>query len=241
MYHKIPQQEINSQHKIFVTAENFEKHLQFYKKKGFTTLTFSELALYRKALVSFKYFPKKPLVLTFDDGYRDNLETASPLLRKYGFKAQLFLLADNKINSNVWDASGDEPAHEIMSQDERQKWKTSAYEIGSHGFRHQKITEFSLEEAQKELTQSKISLEDEFKIPVTSFAFTYGTTRPEGAELAQRAGYDYALNTDTGGMLMEEEPYSIFRVNIFPNETKSSLYKKTAKWYRRYYKFKRKK
>lgn len=241
MYHKIPQQEIQSQHKIFVTAENFEKHLQFFKKKGFTTLTFSELSLFRKGLLNFKHFPKKPLVITFDDGYRDNLETASPLLKKYGYKAQLFLLADNKINSNVWDLSGDEPAHEIMSLQERQAWKTSAYEIGSHGFRHQKITEFSAEEAQKELSTSKLNLEDEFKVSVQSFAFTYGITRPEGAEMAQRAGYEYALNTDTGGMLMEEEPYSIFRVNIFPNETTSSLSKKTSKWYRRYYKFKRKK
>jgi hypothetical protein len=66
-------------------------------------------------------------------------------------------------------------------------------------------------------------------------------TRPEGAEMVQRAGYEYALNTDTGGMLMEEDPYSIFRVNIFPNETTSSLSKKTSKWYRRYYKFKRNK
>lgn len=241
MYHKIPQAEIQSQHKIFVTAENFEKHLQFFKKKGFTTLTFSELSLFRKGQLNFKHFPKKPLVLTFDDGYRDNLETASPLLRKYGFKAQLFLLADNKINSNVWDLGGDEPAHEIMSSIERQAWKTSAYEIGSHGFRHQKITELTHDEAQKELSNSKLALEEEFKIPVQSFAFTYGITRLEGAEMAQKAGYEYALNTDTGGMLMEEEPYSIFRVNIFPNETTSSLSKKTAKWYRRYYKFKRKK
>ena len=241
MYHKIPQQEIQSQHKIFVTAANFEKHLQYFKKKGFTTLTFSELSLFRKGQLNFKHFPKKPLVLTFDDGYRDNLDTASPLLKKYGFRAQLFLLADNKISSNVWDLGGDEPAHEIMSSEERQAWKTSAYEIGSHGFRHQKITEFSANEAQKELSTSKLALQDEFKIPVQSFAFTYGITRPEGAEMAQRAGYEYALNTDTGGMLMEEEPYSIFRVNIFPNETTSSLSKKTSKWYRRYYKFKRKK
>ena len=241
MYHKIPQQEIQSQHKIFVTAHNFEKHLQFYKKQGFTTLTFSELSLFRKGLLNFKHFPKKPLVLTFDDGYRDNLETASPLLKKYGFKAQLFLLADNKIKSNVWDLNGDEPSHEIMSAEERQAWKSSAYEIGSHGFKHQKITDFSYEQAQSELTNSKIALEDEFKVPIQSFAFTYGVTRPEGAEMAQRAGYEYALNTDTGGMLLEEDPYAIFRVNIFPNETTSSLRKKTAKWYRCYYKFKRKK
>ena len=61
------------------------------------------------------------------------------------------------------------------------------------------------------------------------------------AQAAQAAGYSYAVNTDTGAMLLEENPYSIFRVNIFPNETNFSLWKKTSRWYRKYYFWKRQK
>lgn len=241
MYHKIPNQEIQSQHKIYVTKVNFEKHLQFFKSQGFQTLTFSQLEKFKKQEIPFKEFPKKPLMLTFDDGYRDNLENASPLLKKYGFNAQIFLLADPQIASNAWDASKTEPSHEIVSGNDRQRWILSAFEIGSHGFSHKKITEMSTEEAFAELRNSKLALEKEFQTPIQVYAFTYGDTNKDMAALAEAAGYSYAVNTDTGGILIEESPYEIFRTNIFPNETRWSLMKKTSRWYRRYYRWKRNK
>ncbi|MBY0554971.1 polysaccharide deacetylase family protein [bacterium] len=241
MYHKIPDQEIQSQHKIYVTKSNFEKHLKFFKSRNFTTLTFSDLKKFRTGEVSFSEFPKKPLILTFDDGYRDNLKNASPLLKQYGFRAQLFLLADQNIDQNSWDVNSTEPAHEIVSGKDRQQWLKSQFEVGSHGFEHKKITEFNEDEALKELIDSKKSLEQEFSKPINVYAFTYGVTGSNSDDLAQAAGYDYAVNTDTGGLILEENPYSIFRVNIFPDESSWSLFKKTSAWYRKYYYWKRKK
>lgn len=241
MYHKIPDQEIQSQHKIYVTKANFEKHLKFFKARNFTTLTFSDLKKFRTGELSFKEFPKKPLILTFDDGYVDNLKNASPLLKKYDFRAQLFLLANQNINQNSWDANSTEPVHAIVSGKDRLLWLKSQFEIGSHGFEHRKITEFNETEALKELVNSKKSLEKELDKPINVYAFTYGITGNNSAELAQSAGYEYAVNTDNGGLILEEEPYSIFRVNIFPDENSWTLFKKTSRWYRKYYYWKRKK
>lgn len=241
MYHKIPEHPISSEHKIYVTKSNFKKHLKFFKARGFETLTFSDLALFRTGQRKFQDFPKKPLVLTFDDGYQDNLLNASPLLKEYNYRAQIFLLADSKISSNQWDQTGSEPSHEIISGAERKKWPSSQFEVGSHGFSHKRMTTLSDQEALYELTESKKSLEAELGIHVNCFAFTYGETSDRAAQLAAEAGYDYAINTDSGGLLMEDAPYSIFRVNVFPDETTFSLWKKTSSWYRQYYRWKRKK
>lgn len=241
MYHKIPEAPLETQHKIFVTRENFKKHLQFFKSKNFQTLTFSDIKKFQSAEVEFKNFPKKPLILTFDDGYVDNLKTASPLLKQFGFKAQIFLLANQSIQSNEWDHSETEAPHPIVAHEERQNWKNSSFEIGSHGFNHKKITSLSEPEARHELKNSKTSLEAEFQTPVYVYAFTYGETSPFHAKLAAEEGYDFAVNTDTGGLNLQENPYQIFRVNIFPDETRLSLFKKTSSWYRRYYYFKRRK
>ena len=124
---------------------------------------------------------------------------------------------------------------------DRLKWNESAFEIGSHGFSHQKITQMSEAEARLELRKSKQDLENEFKKNIPVYAFTYGDTSLEAAKWALEEGYDYAVNTDTGGQLLEEDPYRIFRVNIFPNESFFSLFKKTSSWYRTYYFRKRKK
>lgn len=243
MYHKIPDQDLQSQHKIFVNKSNFKKHLHFFKSQGFQTLTFSELAEFRKAEKDFKYFPEKPLILTFDDGYVDNITNADPLLKEFKMKAQIFLLADEKVDSNRWDYDDDNSKHEfspIMPANQRMLWKKSNFEIGSHGIKHDRLPKMSWNEKITELTESKNRLESEFQTQINVFAYTYGDTNTECAKACETSGYDYGLNTDRGGLHLEEAPYSVFRVNIFPNESLLSLWKKTASWYRRYYYFKRK-
>lgn len=241
MYHKIPETDLKTQHQIFVNKFNFEKHLQFFKKKGFQTLTFNDLELFRTGQKNWKEFPHKPLILTFDDGYQDNLLNASPLLTQYGFRAQVFLLANAQIYQNQWDLDGKEKPHTIVAQQDRQQWLHSAFEIGSHGFNHKKISLMNSEEAYLELLESKKSLEKEFNQPINTYAYTYGDSTAKARELALLAGYSYAVSTDTGGLHLEEDPYFIFRVNMFPNESWWSLFKKTSTWYRRYYFYKRQK
>lgn len=242
MYHKIPDQDLDSQHKIFVNKSNFRKHLHFFKAQGFQTLTFSELASFRKAEKDFKYFPRKPLILTFDDGYVDNITNADPLLKEFNMRAQIFLLADGGVDSNRWDYDTDNLTDEfsaILPAQQRHLWAKSNFEVGSHGIQHDRLPGMSWKEKLLELTESKKRLETEFQTEIPVFAYTYGDTNLECAKACQVAGYDYGLNTDRGGFLLEEEPYSVFRVNIFPNESVFSLWKKTATWYRRYYYFKR--
>jgi peptidoglycan/xylan/chitin deacetylase (PgdA/CDA1 family)/glycosyltransferase involved in cell wall biosynthesis len=243
MYHKIPDQDLQSQHKIFVNKTNFKKHLQFFTSLGFQTLTFSELAEFRKAKKDFNHFPKKPLILTFDDGYVDNIINADPLLKEFGMTAQIFLLADSKVDSNRWDYDTNNSSQEfspIMPADQRTLWKKSNFQIGSHGIKHDRLPKMSWSEKKLELTESKKILESEFQTQINVFAYTYGDTNAECAKACEASGYDYGLNTDRGGLHLEEAPYSVFRVNIFPNESWLSLWKKTAPWYRRYYYFKRK-
>lgn len=244
MYHKIPDQDLQSQHKIYVNKLNFEKHLYFFKKQNFTSLTFNELSLFRKGFRDWSLFPQKPIILTFDDGYEDNIRNADALLKKFNFSAQIYLLADPHISSNQWDYKDNNLVLEksdIVSGENRQLWKKTNFVIGSHGLTHQRLPPMSATQKAYELSESKIKLETEFKQPIISYAYTYGDTNPECAEIAQEMGYEYALNTDSGGLYLEEDPYAIFRVNIFPDESLFSLWKKTRPWYRRYYYYKRKK
>lgn len=244
MYHKVPDKDLQSPHRIFVSKQQFENHLKFFRTQGFMTLTFKDLAEFRSGKKDFSVFPKKPLILTFDDGYVDNLTNAAPLLKKYGMKAVIFLLADETVTANSWDASeepkdNNEPLQPLMNSEQRKELLKYHYEIGSHGFRHQKITEMNAEEALHELQNSKIALEKQLGTDIITYAYTYGLTSPQAAALAEEAGYQFAVNTDSGGLHVEEDPFAIFRVNIFPEDGTPQLRKKTSSWYRRYFYLKR--
>lgn len=234
MYHKIPDQDLETRHRIFVTKENFKKHLAFFRKNHFTTLHFKDLLKFWDQELPMSQFPKKPLILTFDDGYKDNLTTAQPMMKEAGMKATIFLLADHAILENTWDADTGEKPHELMSLSEKRQLDPSVFEIGSHGYHHWHLTEHK-DEALKEMSLSKSILEKDLKASVVSFAYPFGSTDLELAETCFQAGYRFAVNTDQGGLHLADQPYYLFRVNIFPEESSWSLRKKTSTWYRRYF------
>ncbi len=239
MYHKVTDQAIETKHRIFVTKATFEKHLQFFKKKNFQTLSFSDLKDFRDLKKDPSLFPKNPLLITFDDGYVNNLENAVPLLEKYNFKACFFLLADKTVKTNQWDKDDGTPQLPLLDSLQRLEIKKNNQEIGSHGFNHKKLSEMNIAETDKELSESKITLEKEFNNEIVVYAYTYGIKNDFAEISAKNAGYTYAVNTATGGLHIEDNPYSIFRVSIFPEDGTFALRKKTHPLYRKYYFFKR--
>jgi peptidoglycan/xylan/chitin deacetylase (PgdA/CDA1 family)/glycosyltransferase involved in cell wall biosynthesis len=243
MYHKIPDAPLATKHQIFVTKENFEKHLAYFKAHDFTPITFldyQEFASGRRPLAG---FPRRPIILTFDDGYTDNYTNLLPLMQQYGYRGVLYLLGDFDIRYNKWDADFDptEPRADIIDRAQKQAFVAAGWEIGAHTMTHAKLPELPAAEALAELRDSKAALEEALNTEIISFAYPYGALNEKVKALAQQAGFTYAVATDTGGMHLEDDRMQIFRVNIFPHETPSSLFKKTATWYRKYYRWKRKK
>ena len=75
---------------LTVLPENFEAQLQYLAEAGYHTITLTDLYLH---LTQGYPLPEKPIVLTFDDGYRDAYEIVFPLLLDYGFTGTFFVLA----------------------------------------------------------------------------------------------------------------------------------------------------
>ncbi len=235
MYHKIPDTQIQTQHRIFVTKDRFQKHLDFFKARGFQSLTFQDLTQFWTGKKPYDEFPKKPLLLTFDDGYKDNLVNAQKILKDSGFRAVIFLLANHSIIENTWDSATGEAPAELMSLEEKMQLNPQVWEIGSHGLNHLHLPEVSEAEARREMEESKSTLKRDLQQPVYSFAYPFGSTNAHIAELAREAGYKFAVNTDQGGLHLADQPHSIFRVNVFPEDGNFELWKKTSSWYRRYF------
>ena len=235
MYHKVPDQEIPSKHKIYVSRDNFEKHLLFFQSQGFTTLTFDDLRDFWFEKRPLTDFPAKPLVLTFDDGYIDNLTNAAPLLEKYGMKATLFLLADHSIVQNTWDETEPGVDAKLIDLEQKKNLSPAVYGIGSHGLEHVDLRKLTDEDILKQMVESKRRLEQDLGRSIVAFAYPFGHIDNRLPRLASLAGYDFAVNTDRGALRWVDDRHSLFRVNIFPHESWFSLWRKTSSWYRRSY------
>ncbi len=94
MYHYIsvpPRNADRIRRDLSLPPDLFREHLEYLSSHGYHTITLEELALH---LLEGKPLPPKPIILTFDDGYRDNYENAFPLLREYHFKGVFFVITD---------------------------------------------------------------------------------------------------------------------------------------------------
>ncbi|GAA4354006.1 polysaccharide deacetylase family protein [Hymenobacter saemangeumensis] len=243
MYHKIPDAPLASKHQIYVTRDNFAQHLAYFKKRGLTPITFADYLRFARGETPLSQFPGRPIILTFDDGYTDNYTNLLPLMQQYGYRGVLYLLGDFDLRYNKWDADTDpdEPRAEIMDAGQKQAFVAAGWEIGAHTLSHPRLSTLPLAEAAQEIRESKARLEAGLHTTVETFAYPYGDLNPAVKQAVRAAGFALGIATDTGGMHLEDDRMQVFRVNMFPNETPGSLFKKTSPWYRKYYRWKRKK
>ena len=239
MYHKIPDEKINSQHRIFVPKKKFENHLKFFKFRGLTSIMFKDYLAFANGDRPISEFPKKPFILTFDDGYEDNYRNMLPLTEKYGFKGVLFLPGDFSITRNNWDIGENPEDNQLMTSEQKKSFVNAGWEIGAHTLSHADLTRLPNDQAIVEIEEGKIRLEEELKTKIISFAYPYGIYNDHLKVMVEKSGFEFGISTDTGGMFIESDRFAIFRVNMFPEESFFQLYKKTSSWYRAYYRRKR--
>ena len=243
MYHKIPTAPLATKHQIYVTKDNFEKHLAYFNQRKLTPITFADYLKYASGELPLAGFPARPIILTFDDGYLDNYTNLLPLMQRYGYRGVLYLLGDFDVRHNQWDLAADptEPRADIMDFAQKRAFVAAGWEIGAHTQSHPRLSTLLLPEAVAEIGQSKAALEAALQTNIVSFAYPYGDLNEALKSAVRAAGFALGVATDTGGLTIEADRMQVFRVNMFPNESAGSLFKKTSPWYRRYYRWKRKK
>lgn len=91
MYHDLTQDE-NATNKMTVTVERFRLDMEFLKEFGYTALLPADLIAIKRGT---QQMPQKPIMITFDDGYRSNYDWAYPVLQQTGMKAAIAVVAYN--------------------------------------------------------------------------------------------------------------------------------------------------
>jgi peptidoglycan/xylan/chitin deacetylase (PgdA/CDA1 family) len=193
MYHRIGQPPPHVPDPfLYETADGLDRHLMQASSAGL------RLGSLDDALAGGRLQPRS-LAVTFDDGCRDTLEGALPVLKKHKVAAIQFIVAGRIGGRNDWDLSKDDVPTPLMDVGQIREWLAEGQQIGSHSMTHRNLRTLPYDQAREEIFASKKRLEDLFGVPVRHFAFPYGGWRKgEVRQLVREAGYNCALTTEFG-------------------------------------------
>jgi peptidoglycan/xylan/chitin deacetylase (PgdA/CDA1 family) len=178
---------------LTVTPDDFYNQMDALYKAGFKTISLREL---------FEKRWEKRFIITLDDGYKDVLTEAYPILASFGFKATIFVIV-NEIGKpghlNWWD----------IKFLESQGW-----EVGSHTMSHLNLTPLSPSQQWKEIYESKRILEEKLGHPIYFISYPAGRFNEQVIQLVKEAGYLGAVTTIPGKINRIEDNYKLKRVRI---------------------------
>lgn len=195
VYHTISAPEAPLPANIDVSPERFEAHLQWLSKRRERVVPLRE-SLSASA-------SENLIAITFDDGFRDNLTVALPLLEKYDLPMTLFVAADFIEKENYLTAEDLQTlaAHPLVT-------------VGSHGFCHRHLTRLSPEEVRFELLESKKMLEEITNKKIDLLAYPFGDCDEQVEKISEQCGYAAAWSVWNG----KNTPFSRWRVPLGRND-----------------------
>lgn len=196
--------------KLYVTYKQFELHLKILRLLNYETITFNEL---NKIGLQNRFY-KKYIVITVDDGYKDNYTILFSLLKKYKMKAVIFLVSG--ISTNLWTIKSDnEKEFPLLNDYEVLEMQNSGLvEFGGHTLTHPSLKKITDEQAIFEINEDKKISEKRLNKKLVVFAYPYGHRRENTKSIVENAGYDFAVSTDTGSGIITEDRYDIRRTAI---------------------------
>jgi peptidoglycan/xylan/chitin deacetylase (PgdA/CDA1 family) len=183
----------------YVSAGEFENQLKFLQENGFQVLSVAEAS---EVLAGKGTLPKRPVVITFDDGYEDNYSAALPVLEKYGMRATFFV------------TTGKMGQPDYLTWDQVRAMRQRGMEIGSHTVNHYTLNEINLKEFERELLSSRLMLQNNVTIAAVFFANPFGETAPAVVELLRQTGYQAACASIVGMNRPGENPYRLKRMSV---------------------------
>jgi peptidoglycan/xylan/chitin deacetylase (PgdA/CDA1 family) len=163
-------------------------------------------------LVNHTSLPARTVVLTFDDGYRDFYSAAAPVLRRLKLPATIFLPTGFCGATNRPLASDWRPEVPLLDWQQVSELAHDGFHFGAHSITHAALPDLQHEQANHEITGSKLELQQRTGQKIDFFAYPYGRWNAAVRDLV-RQQYRAAVSTGAGVVQPDSDPFALPRID----------------------------
>lgn len=197
--------------RFVLPASSFRTQLRLLKALRYRAITLEELAA---ALRSGGPLPRRAVVLTIDDGYRDNFEIAQPILERHGYPANLYLVSGRLGGSNDWGDPGALAGRPMLDREQIEAMRAGGTRFGGHTRNHPRLTELEDAAVTDEIAGCREDLEQSLGEAVETLAYPYGLYDERAVKAAEAAGYSAACTTEVRPARPGDDPFRIPRIEV---------------------------
>jgi peptidoglycan/xylan/chitin deacetylase (PgdA/CDA1 family) len=188
---------------LYVPRASFRKQMDWLEQQGYEAVTLEQV---EEAWYHGGTLPSKPMVISFDDGYRPQYTFALPTLREHGWPGVLNLKAEG---SDLYESNV-------------KAMLAAGWELAAHTINHSDLTTLEGSALEEEVAGSREILQREYNVPVKNFCYPAGRFDETVIAAVEAAGY-VGATTEIPGSATKDHPYELARIEVLGSWTLSDL------------------
>ncbi|QHW31780.1 polysaccharide deacetylase family protein [Paenibacillus rhizovicinus] len=196
-YHSIADNGAGNEY--IVSPDAFRQQMAWLHDEGYRSIGMEEFGA---ILTGQEASTGKEVLITFDDGYKNNYTAAQPILKQYGFQATEFLVT-NWVGGEAY-----------LTWGQVKELHAAGWDIMAHTRTHPYLPLHTPKVQRDEIAGSKTAIEKNLGTSVTAIAYPYGLRSEETMRIAKQSGFAYGFTFDDGYTTSEQNPYLLKRLFI---------------------------
>lgn len=219
LYHSISEAASSEVARFAITPKVFEDHMRHLAEEGYSSMTVTELLPVLEGRSD--VLPERPVLVTFDDGFRDFLTNALAVMQRHGVVSTLY--ATTGFMGDGEAAGTNRSGDEMLSWRELAEVARQGVEVGGHTHSHPMLDTLPHAAARDEIVRCKELIEQHTETAVASFAYPHGYSSTWVRRAVAEAGYTSACAVKNAMSHPADDRFAIARLMLEARHTRDDF------------------